>query len=71
MKQTSQSLHDVVHGGLRFVPQQGVDGHHHPWSAETTLGAVSLRYSLLKTQPDPTIRSIKSDVNIRWSQLLN
>lgn len=47
-KQTIQSLRDVLHGGLRFVPQQSVDGHHYPWSAEATLGAVSLRYSLLQ-----------------------
>lgn len=45
---TSQSLGDVVHGGLRFVPQQRVRGHHHPRSAEATLGAVSLGYSLLE-----------------------
>lgn len=45
---TSQSLGDVVHGGLRFVPQQSVRGHHHPRSAEATLGAVSLGYSLLE-----------------------
>lgn len=44
---TSQSLGDVLHRRLRFVPQQSVHGHHHPWSAEATLGAVSLRYSLL------------------------
>lgn len=55
-KHTSQSLHDVIHGGLGFVPQQGVDGHHHPWGAETTLGAMSLGYSLLNTQPDATIQ---------------
>lgn len=55
-KQTSQSLRDVVHGGLRLVPQQGVHGHHHPWSAEAALGAVSLRYSLLQTQQDPMKR---------------
>lgn len=46
-ERTGQSLCDVVHAGLRLVPQQSVHGHHHSWSAEATLGAVSLRYPLL------------------------
>lgn len=46
---TSQSLRDVLHGGPGLVPQQGVDGHHHPGRAEATLGAVNLGYSLLHT----------------------
>lgn len=47
IERTGQSLCDVVHAGLRLVPQQSVHGHHHSWSAEATLGAVSLRYPLL------------------------
>ena len=48
-ERTGQSLCDVVHAGLRLVPQQSVHGHHHSWSAEATLGAVSLRYPLLQS----------------------
>ena len=59
-KQTSQGLSDVLHGWLGFVPQQSVHGHHHPRSAEATLGAVSLRYSLLKSQKLLRLKSLES-----------
>lgn len=47
---TSQCLRDVLHGGPGLVPQQGVEGHHHPGRAEAALGAVTLGYSLLHTR---------------------
>lgn len=44
---TSKSFGDLLGGRLRVGPQQRVDGHHHPWAAEATLRAMTLRKSFL------------------------
>lgn len=45
---TVEGLLHLGHLGSGVVPQQRIHGHDDPRSTETTLGAVSLRNSLLK-----------------------
>lgn len=59
-RRTSQSLGDVLQGGSGQVPQQRVDGHHHPRRAEAALGAVDLGDPLLHT----------GRLEVRWRLLL-
>lgn len=44
---TSKSFGYLLQGWLWVVPQQCVDGHHHSWTAEATLCAMTLGKSLL------------------------
>lgn len=46
-KLTSNSFGYLLQGWLWVVPQQCVDGHHHPWAAEATLCAMTLGKSFL------------------------
>lgn len=59
-RRTSQSLGDILQGGSGVVPQQHVDGHHHPRRAEAALGAVDLGDPLLHT----------GRLEVRWRVLL-
>lgn len=53
---TSKSLRDLIRCRLRVVPEQCVDGHHHPRAAEATLGAVTLGKSFLRDKGTPSVQ---------------
>ena len=64
---TPQGTLYLLHGGLGVVPQQRVHGHDNARSAETTLGAVGLGQTLLRSQNFTKLRSascLEPDVEI-------